>query len=82
MEQEGKRREEGPTSILSLWQIPDSQRRSSISISSAREMWGGEEGKKALFFQQKKEKGTEHSGGEDSAVAELDKLFSILTTSS
>ena len=29
--------EEVRTSILSLWQIPDSQRRSNISISSAKE---------------------------------------------
>lgn len=43
-EAEGKSGEELRTSILSLWQIPDSQRRSNMSISSAREMWGEEEG--------------------------------------
>lgn len=44
---DGEKRRKGirrHTSILSLWQIPDSQRRSNISISSAREKMEGEQG--------------------------------------
>lgn len=67
MKQEAKSEEELHTSILSLWQIPDSQRRSNMSISSARRT----KKKKGYSFTGENYKRTKHSSRDDPAVTEL-----------